>query len=263
VPALIDILKGDLREVRRAAVLALARMPGVETLHVLRGCVDDRDGHVRNAALSALGGRSDRDSFDHLLSHLGVENYKDVLEVNVQALLRLDSPRLFAGIAGLAPAVREIIARSTSDADMLLSLSREQDVNIRMAALSNMNRVQDGRGQARLAEALGDADPEVRKAAVIALGSLNPGPQAFTLPLADADMWVRIHAIRALGDSLHPDAAPAVIPLLDDKEPSVVLSAIDALVQLGHSDVVVLNVPQDHASEQVCERVAQIRERLC
>jgi len=263
VPTLIKVLEGDLREVRRAAVLALAEMPGDETLRVLRKCVDDRDGHVRNAALSVLGRMGDQDSFDHLLRHLDVENYKDVLEVTVQALLQIDSRRLFAGLAKLTPAVREIVARGTSDADMLLTLSREQDVNIRMAALSNLNRVRDGRGQQRLTEALGDTDPEVRKTAVIALGSLNPGPAAFKKALVDPDMWVRLYAIRALGDSLHPDAAKAVIPLLYDKEPPVVLSAIDALVQLGNSEAVTLSALQNHANEEVRQRVAQIMERIC
>ncbi|NTW58597.1 MAG: HEAT repeat domain-containing protein [Nitrospirae bacterium] len=263
VPTLIKILEGDLREVRRAAVLALAGMPGEETLRVLRKCVDDRDGHVRNAALSVLGRMRDQDSFDHLLRHLDVENYKDVLEVNVQALLQIDSRRLFAGLAALAPAIREIIARSTSDADMLLTLSQEQDVNVRVAALSNLNRVQDGRGQQRLTEALGDSDPEVRKTAVIALGSMNLGPATYKKALADTDMWVRLYAVRALGDSMNPDAAKAVIPLLYDREPPVVLSAIDALVQLGNSEAVTLSALQNHANEQVRERIAQIMEQTC
>ncbi len=263
VPALIKILEADLREVRRAAVLALAAMPGKETLSVLRKCVDDRDGHVRNAALTVLGRLRDQDSFDHLLRHLEVENYKDVLEVNVQALLRIDSRALFASLARLTPAVREIIARGTSDADMLLSLSKEQDVNIRMAALSNLNRVQDGRGQKRLTEALGDSDPEVRKTAVIALGSMNLGPEIFKKALSDPDMWVRLYAVKALGDSLNPDASKVVIPLLFDKEPPVILSAIDALVQLGNSEAVTLSALQNHASEEVRQRVAQLMEPLC
>lgn len=263
VPALIKVLEGDLREVRRAAVLALAGMPNEETLRALRMCVDDRDGHVRNAALSALGRMGDQDSFERLLRHLDVEKYKDVLEVNVQALLAIDSHRLFAGLAKLTPAVRELIAHGTSDADMLLSLSQEQDVNIRVAALSNLNRVQDGRGQKRLTEALGDVDPEARKAAVIALGSMNPGPEVFKKALVDPDLWVRLYAVRALGNSVDPEAAKAVIPLLYDKEPPVVLSAIDALVQLGNREAVTLSALRNHANEEVRQRVAQIMEPLC
>lgn len=263
VPELIKLMGTDLREVRRAAVLALAKIRGDEALRTLRTCINDRDGHVRNAAISMLGRMRDQDSFDHLLRHLEAENYKDVLEVNVQALLQIDSRKLFSGLAELAPAVREIVARGTGDADILLSLSQEQDVNIRMAALSNLNRVRDGRGQKRLTEALGDVDPEARKAAVIALGSMNPGPEAFKTALADPDMRVRLHAIRALGDSMNPDAAKAVIPLLHDKEAPVVLSAIDALVQLGNSEAITFSALRNHASEEVRERVAQIMETLC
>ena len=92
---------------------------------------------------------------------------------------------------------------------------------------------------------------------------MNPGPQVFKKALVDPDMWVRLYAVRALGDSLHPDAAKAVIPLLFDKEPPVVLSAIDALVQLGNSEAITLSALQNHANEEVRQRVAQIMEPLC
>jgi len=263
IPAFIDLLKTDLREVRRAAVQALAKIGGPEAIEVLRKCIDDRDGHVRNTAVSELGRMADQGSFDHILRHLNVENYHDVLEETVRALLHIDSRKLFTGLANLSPEVREIIARATSDPDILLTLSREAEVSIRLAALSNLNRVPDGRGLTRLSEALGDSDPEVRKTAIIALGSMNPGPEILKKALIDQDMWVRLYAVRALGDSQAPDAAKAVIPLLYDKEVPVVLSAIDALVQLGSKDTVALTSLQHHTDEQVREKVAQIMESIC
>ena len=263
VPTLISILRGDLREVRRAAIVALAGIPGDETMRVLRQCVDDRDGHVRNAALSTLGMLGDGASFDHLVKHLDVENYKDVLEVNVKALLRIDEKKLCAGIAKLTPAVREIIARATGNADVLLALSKETDAAIRIAAVSNLGRVQDKRGQERLAEALSDEDPEVRKAAVAGLGSQSPLPAVIKKALNDSDMWVRLYAVRAIGDSMNADAARDIIPLLYDKDVPVILSAIDALVQLGSSEAVALSALQNHGDEQVRDRVAQIMEHLC
>lgn len=262
-PALIKLMNTDLREVRRAAITALARLGGADAVAVLRTCVSDRDGHVRSAAISELGRMGDQHSFDKLLKNLDKENYHDVLDDTVRALLQIDPKKLFTGLAGLSPTVRECIARSTYDADILLSLSREREVNIRTAALSNLGRVQDERGRERLSEALGDPDPAVRKAAVIALGSLNPGPEAFKKALGDSDLWVRLAAVRALGDSMHPDAAKAIIPLLYDKEAPVVLSAIDALVQLGDSNAVTLSALQNHTDEQVRERVARIMEPLC
>jgi HEAT repeat protein len=62
---------------------------------------------------------------------------------------------------------------------------------------------------------------------------------------------------------MNPDAAKAIIPLLFDKEPPVVLSAIDALVQLGNSEAVTLSALQNHTSEEVRQRVTQIMERIC
>jgi len=186
-----------------------------------------------------------------------------VLEVNVKALLRIDEKKLCAGIAKLSPAVREIIARSTGNADVLLTLSKEKDAAIRIAAVSNLGRVQDKRCQERLAEALSDEDPEVRKAAVAGLGSQSPLPAVIKKALNDPDMWVRLYAVRAICDSMNADAARDIIPLLYDKEIPVILSAIDALVQLGSSDAVALSALQNHSDEQVRERVAQIMEHIC
>jgi HEAT repeat protein len=262
VPRLIAVLNGDLREVRRSAVLALAEIGGDAVLPVLRTCVDDRDGHVRNAAMSALGGIRDKNSFDHLLRHLAVENYKDVLEVNVRALLMISEQRVAAVMKKLAPAVKELLGRCTNNIDMLLALSAEPELAIRIAALAGLGRQRDDRARTRLAEALQDKDPEVRKAAVIALGQLNAVDE-LKKALGDKDMWVRLYAVKALGETGDAETAKAVIPLLYDTETPVVLSAVDALVQSGNSSAVALSALQNHRDERVRERITQITESLC
>lgn len=68
VPHLITIMDSDLREVRRAAILALAELRGDLALAELRKRIEDRDGHVRNAAIAALGRISDRESFPSFCS---------------------------------------------------------------------------------------------------------------------------------------------------------------------------------------------------
>jgi len=263
VPQLVAVLDGDLREVRRSAVPALAEIGGDEVLKVLRKCVDDRDGHVRNSAMTALGRLGDQESFDHLLRRLDVENYKDVLEVNIQALLMISEDRVVAAMPALAPAVKELIGRSTNNVDLLLSLSSEKELNVRLAALAGLGRLRDDRAHGRLAEAFRDKDAEVRKAAVISLGQMNSGAEELKKALGDKDMWVRLYAVKALGESGDAETAKAVIPLLHDTETPVVLSAIDALVQSGNSNAVTLSALQNHRDERVKERVARIMENQC
>jgi HEAT repeat protein len=263
VPALISVLDGDLREVRRAAVSALAEIGGDASLAVIRRCVEDRDGRVRSAAICDLGRLEDHASFEPLLRHLQVENYHDVLEDNVRTLLRLDEKKFFASSAKLSPAVRELIARSTYDIDILLALANETDVNVRVAALAGLGRSQDERSQKRLSAALADENAEVRKTAVMAMGSSGCCGDDVKKALKDTDMWVRLYAVKALGDSLKPEAAKSIIPLLYDKEVPVVLAAIDALAQLGCGEAVELTALRHHADERVRERAEQIAGQAC
>ena len=263
VPPLLRIMEGDLREVRRSAAQALAELPGEEALQALRKCIEDRDGHVRNVALSALGRIGDQESFDRLFRHLDLENYRDVLEETVKALLLIDADRLFSSLNSLSPVVKEIIGRYTGNVDVLLALSRDRERTVRLAAINGLGRVRDERSRKRLSEALVEQDPEIRKAAVLALGVLRCSVDDVKQALQDSDMWVRLSAARALGDSQDPGAAAAIIPLLSDEDVPVVLSAIDALVQLGRADPAVLGALRDHGDEAVRQRAASALERVC
>jgi HEAT repeat protein len=262
IPHLLALMDGDMREVRRAGVMALAEIRGEKALQEIRKCIEDRDGHVRRSAITVLGKIGDKASFPPLLSHLDVENYKDVLEENVKALLMIDPQALFSRMEKLSPAIKEMIARSAGNVDMLLALSRERDVSVRVAALASLGRLQNDGAYQRLSEALRDDNPDARKTAVMALGTLSRCfDDIIRIALHDTDLWVRIYAVKALGDSGNEGAAKSLVPLLFDKETPVVLAVIDALVRLGSADAVVLSALQNHPDAGVRERVAQIMER--
>jgi HEAT repeat protein len=263
VPHLIAVMDTDLREVRRAAIMALAELRGDLALAELRKRIEDRDGHVRNAAIAALGRISDRGSFPLILQHIAVENYKDVLEEAIKALLTINPQALFSRRETLSPEIREMIARYAGNADILLALSRDAEPGVKMSALSSLGRLADERAHTRLVEALRDADPEARKTAVMALASRHGDPAEIGQALKDENMWVRLYAVKALGESEKPGVVPSIIPLLYDREVPVVLSAIDALVQLGSADTIALSAVQNHADPAVRERVARIMERVC
>ncbi|NTV54285.1 MAG: HEAT repeat domain-containing protein, partial [Syntrophaceae bacterium] len=261
VPHLIKIMDGDLREVRRASVLALAAIRGDKALQELRKRIEDRDGHVRNAAITFLGRIGDKKSFPLILRHVDKENYPDVLEETIKALLKIDEKALFTQREKLSPAIRVLIARYAAGAEILLTLSQDQDVSVRVAALSSLGRFSDGNTRTRLVQALRDENAEARKVAVNALGSQNCCYDDITHSLRDSDMWVRLYAVKALGESRKPEAAASIIPLLYDKEVPVVLATIEALIQLGRGDAVALSALQSHPDEAVRERISQIAER--
>ncbi len=261
VPFLIKIMDTDLREVRRASVLALAEIRGNAALQELRKRIEDRDGHVRNASIAALGRISDRDSFALIMDHIPRENYNDVLEETIKALLTINPQGLYSKMDTLTPAVREMIARYAGSADILLGLTTDPEKTVRLAAFSSMGRLQDSRIYARLIEAMGNADAETRKTAVIALSSQHARPGDLNPALKDNDMWVRLYAVKALGESGSAENAAFIIPMLYDKEVPVVMSAIDALVNLGRADAVAQSAIRNHADEAVRGRIAQIVEQ--
>ena len=261
VPHLIKLMEGDLREVRRASVKALAGMRENTATKTLRESINDRDGHVRNAAITALGRIGDRASFNHLLEHLAVENYQDVLEETVKALLLIDTKELCAHLAKLSAAVKELIGRYAVDEDLLLSLSGEGDAAVRVSALTSLGRIQGKRALRRLVEALKDREPEARKAAVRAMGGMNCCYEEIQSALNDSNIWVRVAAIKALGDSGRPDFLDALSSLLKDKDAPIVLAAIDAVASLaGAQAPALLGMLKDHADEAVKERVTRLLE---
>jgi HEAT repeat protein len=217
---------------------------------------------VRRAAIAVLGKIGDKASFPSLLGHLDVENYKDVLEETVKTLLMIDPQALFSRMETLSPVVKEMIARSAGNVDMLLALSREREQSVRVAALASLGRLQNDVAYQRLSEALRDDNPDARKTAVIGLSALSRCfDDIIRIALHDADLWVRIYAVKALGDSGNEGAAKALLPLLFDRETAVVLAVIDALGQLGGADAAALSALRSHPDEGVRERVAQIMER--
>jgi HEAT repeat protein len=199
IPHLIAIMDGDLREVRRASVLAIAAIGGDKALQELRKRIEDRDGHVRSAAITFLGRIGDRKSFPLILRHIDKEKYPDVLEETIKALLMIDEQALFSHRGKLSPATRVFIARYAASADILFTLSQDQDVSVRVTALSSLGRFPNDRTRTRLIQALHDQNAESRKVAVIALGSQNCCYEDITQVLRDRDMWVRLYAVKALG----------------------------------------------------------------
>jgi HEAT repeat protein len=202
-PVLVELLAGDLREVRRASVRALGEFTEEEAVHVLRDSIEDRDGHIRRAAATALGKLKDQLAFVALLEHLPIERYSDVFEATVKALLMIDEERFCQHLDQLAPVAREIVGRFGSDETTLLQLSRDKESGVRLAALSGLARLSTDASEARLREALQDPDAESRKSAIVSLGTLNRGLGAIQPLLEDEDFWVRQSAATVLGAHEH------------------------------------------------------------
>jgi cyclophilin family peptidyl-prolyl cis-trans isomerase/HEAT repeat protein len=121
-----------------------------------------------------------------------------------------------------------------------------------VAALLNSRRLDP----ATLAAAAADADPQVRRMGVVALGALDSVPdraKALTAALRDASPMVRYDAVRVYGQRLQATAGCApLVQALADKNPHVVLLAID-----------LMGAPCENAlKQQVTDRLGAYAEQL-
>lgn len=262
-PQLIALLEGAVRDVRRACAEAIADMSPESVCGALQDCIEDHDGHVRRAAIQAIGRIGDPASFQELYRHLGRERYADVLEETVRALVAVSEEELRKRLPELAAPVRAVVAKTAKAVATLLALSEDADRSVRMAAFAGLGDAGTDEALLRLRQSLGDADPEVRSAAVSALGGAGQRYEEIRPLLADPDPWVRLAALHALARSGRRELAADVIPLASDMHPTVVHAAIDVLGEMGGDEAVAAIAGlKDHRDDAVRSHAAETLERM-
>ncbi len=114
VPFLIELVRSDLRDVRRASIRALEEIDGEGVKDLLIEFIDDHDGHVRRAAVIALGKIGATEAFEPIFQLLFKEPYMDVKEEAIKALFRIDRER-FLSRKDEVGSLKEIIDRYSGD----------------------------------------------------------------------------------------------------------------------------------------------------
>jgi HEAT repeat protein len=118
--------------------------------------------------------------------------------------------------------------------ERLLLLGKDPDAAVRRAAVAALGEVQPAGVRSALVLALADEKAEVRIAAAIALGQC-PGAevtQALLLALNDVDPWVQCAALRSLQTLDDPAVVPRLYPLLTSVSGIVVITAMKAIQAL-------------------------------
>jgi HEAT repeats/PBS lyase HEAT-like repeat len=121
---------------------------------------------------------------------------------------------------------------------LLLPLLRDPDPAVRFWGATLIGPY-EALGEVDLVNLTRDEDPNVRAAAVEALGTRHgEHAAAATVALLDDPEWfVRVHAARAAGHVAGAEAAPAIAKLLADERWWVRTAAKDALESLGRDAV--------------------------
>jgi HEAT repeat protein len=120
-------------------------------------------------------------------------------------------------------------ARSFS---LAVDLLQEGDTDLVLQAVLLLDHLRDPRGLEPLRGVLGHADANVVQSAIVAIGHLGDARTiSDLLPFLEADTWLRMAAVQALGDLRSPQAVPQLTDLLADL--MVGPMAAEALARIG------------------------------
>jgi HEAT repeat protein len=184
VPALIEALTSPSNRARSAACTALGKIGDKTAVPKLITCLKDRDSDVRSSACTALGKIGDLAA----ISALSV--YAEIMQEARQALARLGgtSMSLQEAVSTLAEqslwgvlccaltsaqVLAAIVQLGSSAIPALMDALRDHDPNIRRAACIALGQIGDTAAVPALIQRLGDANWSVRNAACIALGQVG------------------------------------------------------------------------------------------
>jgi len=243
IPHLIKLSEINLRDVKRASIKTLKEINGNDSRQLFMDALNDEDGHVRKHAVAALGNIGDKTVVKTLLKLLNKEIYEDVKEEIVKAILTVGSEKVFSRLNEFEPRLKEFIAKHTTDLEILNRLAEDDDINVRLSALLSFGSIEGERASEKLISALKDENAEIRKTALMSLSEQRCFLDSIKPMLNDSDMWVRLYAIKALGNSKDPSALESIVTMLKSSEIPVVLSAIDAVSLIAsYNDIDISNI---------------------
>lgn len=117
-------------------------------------------------------------------------------------------------------------------------LARDEDPDVRSAAIRVLTNNKDPRAVDTLAAALRKQGPAVRPGLCQVLGEIRCESARSDLErlLKEGDFLVKYRAIEALGSIGNPASVPAVASFLKDGEPELRIAAVDALARMRADD---------------------------
>ncbi len=263
VPALLDALHGEYFTVRSRAALALGRIGDTKALHPLLGALTDGEDEVRIGACLALGFFKDPSTFDDITNVLLDDPKIEVRQAAAKALGNTAHP---AAVPYLMEALHDSFwwyEREYAAADLLHAIGKmngaavdplikaleDKEGTVRKFAATLLGKLGDPRALEPLGMTLYDMHHDVGSAAAESLAKFGaPALDILIEALSHPEMWIRIHAMRALSSIKNPRVTSALLEMLNDPEREVQKQTILALGEIKDSRT--LPVLQEIASRR-------------
>lgn len=206
------------RDIKIEIISALAGIGGKESLKFLHDMVSFEEGHIRAAAAKGLGLIASPDSTDLLLKRIGQEEYHDVTEEIVNALIVINN-------SNNIPSISEgFISYLTSEK----SFVREIMINA-LTASGNQNASQYIEGM------INDENWRVRKACLEAMCVLNSKGlfDGLIAGVSDEKDEVRMVTAKLAAKYSEDRSVDLLISLLSDRNSRIISKSIEVLVLLN------------------------------
>jgi HEAT repeat protein/tRNA A-37 threonylcarbamoyl transferase component Bud32 len=214
IPLLTGMLRDPDLESRNRAVDLLVRLKHPATMQNLVGIMREESEDSRRAAVEVLNGIADVNSLKTLLAALEDSDWW-VRSRACDALAKIGGPKVM---------------------DAVLKLVGDQDENIRRAAIEILNQTKDQRAVAHLIKATEDADWWVRERAADALAEIGMDARdaiPALLKMLGGDVRSVPAAVRALGRLGDSRVLPVLMPLLNRTEKPIRVEAVQAVARLA------------------------------
>ncbi|PLX99304.1 MAG: hypothetical protein C0623_09520 [Desulfuromonas sp.] len=295
IPFLVQSLSDEMKNVREAAVMALGQISyqardffgnvmvmrsNESVTAAVKELLVDGGPSIQKAAISLLSCIGNKDSVSSLL---GLIDDPDLREDAVSALValgRMDTAALLGAWGGVEGRAKAYLAYlygevgATSAVDLLLSVSKDPDPEMRQVVIQSLGKVSNEKALPVLIEALGDdveeicetalqalslfgeryreqtvksvspllehSDPQIRMYAVTVLGRLDGDEieEHLAFAIKDESAQVRSAAIRSIEGKTGAGHLPALMLALTDEENEVRALAAETLGLTGDHEVV-------------------------
>ena len=223
VPNLKNIFEKVDRDIRIEILLALGNIGGGESLDFLTGMLSYAEGHIRGAAARSLGILASSEAIGLLLNKLKQEEYQDVIEEIVNALVSI-------GQRHTIPSLCEDLASN-------LTSKKPHIREMVIKGLANLGWTKVNEHARRM---ISDEYWRVRKACLEVLSNLKASGFLDILITAASDEKdeIRILVAQLAGEYTEKKAVDILISLFSDRNNRVICKAIEGLLKLKAAEAI-------------------------
>ena len=252
IPVLTGLFEDVDRDLKIEILNAMGNIGGEEVFRFISEKLTYGDGHIREAAVDALGILAATDAIHPLLSRLHKEEYHNVIGKIVGALieigLRYKSQELAEGLISHLysknPSVREMVLKGLGElkwidsAEYICGLLNDENWRVRRACLEVQSHMGCKGLLTNLIIAAHDENDEVRMlvAQLLSEHSGDKSIDALIELLENNNTWIQYKAIEGLAKQKAGKALPYLIKLAAGGDYTVQKGAIWALGEIGANE---------------------------